>query len=285
MRRGRCGAGPSPAASVQTTNVHRLLIRPGAIGDCILSLPELESARASYTEVWVPRPVVPLIQFADRVRAIADTGLDLISIADDPRSNACLRDLASFDSIYSWYGSNRAEFRGAVSHLPFTFFPALPINVRAEGAVQAMPVPRITVPAVSIENFAVIHPFSGSAKKNWPLDLYRDLARRLNMPVKWCAGPRADEALSERDSFDNAVHIENLYDLAAWLAAARVYVGNDSGITHLAAAVGVPVVAIFLSTDPRVWAPRGNRVSVLENPDVDHVLAAVAATARPPFCD
>ena len=303
MIRGRCGAEPCPAANVQTTSVHRLLIRPGAIGDCILSLPELESARADdkalrvpraprsdaenksrrtqlcadNLEVWVPRPLVRLIQFADRVRAIPDTGLDLIGVADDPRSNACLRELALFDSIYSWYGSNRPEFRDAVRHLPFTFFPALPINVTRP--------PRITVPAVPIENFAVIHPFSGSAKKNWPLDLYRDLALRLNMPVKWCAGPSADEALSESDSLGDAVRIADLYDLACWLAAARVYIGNDSGITHLAAAVGVPVVAIFLSTDPQVWAPRGDRVSVLENPDVDHVLAAVAATARPPFCD
>jgi heptosyltransferase-3 len=283
--------------------VRRLLIRPGAIGDCILSLPELESARAGdkehsvpraprsdaedqsrgpalcadYTEVWVPRPLVPLIQFADRVRAIPDTNLDLIGIVQDPRTESCLAELASFDSIYSWYGSNRPEFRDAVGHLPFTFFPALPIHITRP--------PRIAVPAVPIENFAVIHPFSGSAKKNWPLDLYRDLALRLNMPVKWCAGPRADEAPTGNDSLDDAVRIENLYDLATWLVAARVYIGNDSGITHLAAAVGVPVVAIFLSTDPRVWAPRGDRVSVLENPNVDHVLAAVAAVARPPFRD
>ncbi len=268
--------------------MRRLLIRPGAIGDCILALPELESARADdkahraplcadYVEVWVPRPIVPLIQFADRVRAIADTSLDLVGVVEDPRTESCLRELASFNSIYSWYGSNRPEFREAVRHLPFTFFPALPINF-------TLP-PRITVPAVPIEDFAVIHPFSGSPKKNWPLDLYRDLAAglqtRLNMPVKWCAGPRADEALSENDSLDDAVRIADLYDLAAWLAAARVYIGNDSGITHLAAATGVPVVAIFLSTDPRVWAPRGERVIVLENPTVDQVLTAVATIARP----
>jgi ADP-heptose:LPS heptosyltransferase len=58
------------------------------------------------------------------------------------------------------------------------------------------------------------------------------------------------------------VRIENLYELACWLASARLYIGNDSGITHLAAAVGTPVLALFGPTDPDVWAPRGANVRV-----------------------
>jgi ADP-heptose:LPS heptosyltransferase len=42
-----------------------------------------------------------------------------------------------------------------------------------------------------------------------------------------------------------------------------VYIGNDSGISHLAAAAGAPVVALFGPTDPAVWAPRGPRVRIL----------------------
>ncbi len=42
-----------------------------------------------------------------------------------------------------------------------------------------------------------------------------------------------------------------------------MYIGNDSGISHLAAAVGTPVVAIFLDSDPLIWAPRGRHVQVL----------------------
>src|SRR5580704_19151252 len=102
--------------------MRRLLIRPGAIGDVILSLPALESARAEYTEIWAPRAVLPLIRFADRTRAIADTGLDLVGVVDYARVPA----LEAFDSIYSWYGARHQEFRDAVAHLPFTFFAALP---------------------------------------------------------------------------------------------------------------------------------------------------------------
>jgi len=253
-----------------------LLIRPGAIGDCILSFPGLEAASlkspADHTELWAPRPILPLIQFADRTRAIPDTGLDLVGVAEGPRATACLRDLQSFDSIYSWYGSNHPAFRDAVSHLPFTFFPAQPINV--------VGTPRIHVPPRPIENFAVIHPFSSSPKKNWPLDSFRDIAGRINItlqiPVKWCVGP--EEHLD--DSSDKPVRIDNLYHLACWLATARLYIGNDSGISHLAAAVGVPTIAIFMTTDPLVWAPRGDHVTILETPSVNDVLAAASKSAR-----
>jgi heptosyltransferase-3 len=233
----------------------RLLIRPGAIGDCILSLPALEAARADYTEVWAPRAVLPLIRFADRTRAIADTGLDLVGVLPDARVPA----LHSFDSIYSWYGTRHPEFREAVRHLPFTFFPALPPSPRG--------VPRIPVPDSPRGDFAVIHPFSGGPKKNWPLENFRALAARLPVAVKWSAGP--DELL------DGAVRFDDLYQLGGWLSTARVYVGNDSGISHLAAAVGTPVVAIFTCTDPRIWAPRGACVTVLENPSLDDACRAV----------
>ena len=232
----------------------RLLIRPGAIGDCILALPELEAARADYTEVWAPRAVLPLIRFADRTRAIADTGLDLVGVAPGAQVLA----LQSFDSIYSWYGTQHSEFRDAVRHLPFTFFPALPPS--AQG------VPRIPMPAAIAGDFAVVHPFSGGSKKNWPLENFRALAARLPVTVKWSAGP--DELL------DDAVRFDDLYELGCWLSTARVYVGNDSGISHLAAAVGTPVVAIFTCTDPRIWAPRGAHVTALENPSLEEACCA-----------
>jgi ADP-heptose:LPS heptosyltransferase len=240
--------------------MRRLLIRPGAIGDVILSLPALEAARAAYTEVWAPRPVLPLIRFADRTRAIADTGLDLVGVLPGARVPA----LETFDSIYSWYGSNREEFRDAVRHLPFTFFPALPPP--PEG------IPVIPVPRVLRGDFAVIHPFASSPKKRWPLENFRAVAARLDMPVQWCAGPE--------EYLPGARRFADLYQLACWLASARVYIGNDSGIAHLAAAAGVPVVAIFLATDPAIWAPRGGHCCALQSPQPGDVIAAVRRLRR-----
>lgn len=240
--------------------LRRLLIRPGAIGDVIVSLPALEHLRTSYTEVWAPSAVVPLIRFADRVRPIASTGIDLVGITEPP-----LAAFEHFDSIVSWYGSRRPDFREAVAHLPFTFHAALPSGgahavdfyARQAGAPDGL-VPRIDCPR-SDGGFIAVHTSSGSPAKNWPLDNFHALG------------------------LDNAwfvTHHDSLYDLACRLASARAYVGNDSGITHLAAAVGTPVVAIFLGSDPRVWAPRGPRVTVLVEPTVDEVRRAVLDSAR-----
>jgi heptosyltransferase-3 len=262
--------------------LRRLLIRPGAIGDCILSLPALECLRSEYTEVWVRSEVVPLIGFADQVRSIASTGIDRVGLDGIDPSPELVARLRSFDSIVSWYGSNRREFRDQMHQLgvPIRFLDALP---PAGGTVHAadffleqagcsgFAVPRIQCPPRPAGDFAVIHPFSGSPRKNWPLERYRELARRVEMPVRWCAGPE--------EQLDDAVRIDHLYELACWLGTARLYIGNDSGITHLAAATGAPLVAIFFATDPVVWAPRGELVRVVSgNSDdisVDQVLNAV----------
>ena len=148
--------------------------------------------------------------------------------------------------------------------LPFTFLEALPAEstglhatdfyleqVRQIAECRSDGIPRIEC-AVQREDYAVIHPFSGSARKNWPLEKFRALAGEAGArdAGKWCAG-------EEDPPLAGAVRIDDLYELACWLAKARLYIGNDSGITHLAAAVGTPVLALFGPTDPDVWAPRG----------------------------
>jgi ADP-heptose:LPS heptosyltransferase len=75
------------------------------------------------------------------------------------------------------------------------------------------------------------------------------------------------------------VRIDDLYELAVWLATARVYIGNDSGITHLAAAVGTPVIALFGPTDPRIWVPRGRDVCVIARPVIEDTEVGEVAAA------
>ena len=249
--------------------MRRLIIRPGGIGDLIVSLPALEFLRTEYLEVWVAGPNVPLVRFAGRVRPIASTGIDLLGVTDPPER--LLRELMGFDEIVSWYGANRPEFRELTASLslPFTFHRALPIaDCIVEAGLHAtdfylrqVRAPLGGIPVIPCEstreNFAVIHPFSGSARKNWPLEKFRAVARGLEqrMPVHWCAG-------EEDPPLGGAVRIADLYELACWLGKAQLYIGNDSGITHLAAAVGTPVLALFGPTDPAVWAPRGPHVRV-----------------------
>ena len=252
--------------------MRRLVIRPGAIGDFIVSLPAVACLQTESFEVWTTArmvPLFPLVPVEGRVRAISATGLDLLGITEAPAG--LIEALREFDSIISWYGANRPEFRETVAALglPFTFLEALPPEgvglhatdfyleqVRGIADHRSDGIPRIEC-RVERGDYAVIHPFSGSARKNWPLAKFRALAEKLErvMPVKWCAG-EDDPPLA------GAVRIDNLGELACWLAKARMYIGNDSGITHLAAAVGTPVLALFGPTDPEVWAPRGPHVRV-----------------------
>ncbi len=267
--------------------VRRLVIRPGAIGDFIVSLPAIESLRDGYLEVWARAPNVPLARLADRARSIESTGLDLLGITEpDPRLLEALR---GFDGIVSWYGSNRPEFRALTASLglPFTFLPALP----PDGAMHAADfylasvrkihgktgldgVPRIPCPPLPHRG-AVIHPFAASRAKRWPMERFRELARELErrMPVCWCAGPE--------DELPGALRIPDLYELAVRLAGARVFIGNDSGISHLAAAAGTPVVVLFGPTDPSVWAPRGPDVRVCAKPSLDAITVAEVLAAIP----
>lgn len=239
------------------------------MGDCIVSLPALEALRGDYTEVWTTARNRSLIRFADRVEAISSTGLDLLELPEIEARPGLVERLRGFDSIVSWYGSNRAAFRerGRALHLPFTFFPALPESgagchavdfylrqAESIGGAAAHIVPRIACEAEARE-IAVIHPFSGSPRKNWPLERFRAVARmmeRAGLAVVWTAGPE--------EELDGAVRVEDLYELGRLIASARVYLGNDSGISHLAAAVGTATVALFGPTDPAVWEPRGRRV-------------------------
>lgn len=250
--------------------MRRLIIRPGAIGDCILSLPALQHLTASYTEIWSPSTVIPLIQFADRVASIASTGIDRIGLnSDECIPPPLLQRLQDFDEIVSWYGTKRPDFRSTLESagVPCVFHNALPETDSRLHAIDffcsqvGAPLglsPRIQVPNRPRRRTIVIQPFSGSSLKNWPLENYRELARLLPLPVEWLAGP--DEVL------DGAHRFENLLELAQWLSVAMLYIGNDSGITHLAAAVRMPVIALFRSTNPAIWAPRGpNARSVLSN--------------------
>lgn len=218
----------------------------------------------------------------DSVRSLASTGLDLVGVGDLEIPSTLKERLQTFDAIVSWYGANRSSFRDALmglgvpcefhAALPPAHFPGHAVDFFA-AQVGAPPglVPRIDAQPLPSRETVVIHPFSGSPRKNWPLISYAALARLLPLETEWVCGPE--------EQLPDATRLDNLADLAAWIAAARLYIGNDSGITHLAAAVGVPVIATFGPSSPQTWSPRGKNVTVLhadplETLDARDVLAA-----------
>ena len=117
----------------------------------------------------------------------------------------------------------------------------------------------------------VLHPGSGSRKKAWKVNSFVHWRRNcIEMIVLRFLCPSALLTHKSKKTtlmafLQDSIPLHNLPldELAAILKQCDLYVGNDSGITHLAAAVGTPVVALFGPTDPRVWGPRGKHVSIL----------------------
>lgn len=110
----------------------------------------------------------------------------------------------------------------------------------------------------------ILHPGAGAGWKRWPAQHFGAVARVLRERgnnVGLVAGPADEEAVEEAVAHSGPLPIirtDSIRHLTGILSRARLFVGNDSGITHLAAATGVPTLALFGPTDPACWAPLGN---------------------------
>jgi heptosyltransferase-3 len=117
--------------------------------------------------------------------------------------------------------------------------------------------------------FLALHPGSGSPAKNWPAERFVALARELQpgRPTLLVLGP-AEAGLEHLDDPPTVVARNlPLRVLGALLSRAGLFVGNDSGVSHLAAAAGGAVCALYGPTDPAVWAPVGARVRCVRAPN------------------
>ena len=131
------------------------------------------------------------------------------------------------------------------------------------------PIPRLSVgPNLKRPSCLGFHMGSGSARKNWPIERWIELTESLDglFDDFLLVGGEADNELVRE--FCSRCRIRrlrsllnaNLSELSLALNECRFFVGHDTGVTHLAAAVGTPTVALFGATDPAVWAPLGEHV-------------------------
>jgi ADP-heptose:LPS heptosyltransferase len=125
--------------------------------------------------------------------------------------------------------------------------------------VERQPVPRARLfaeRARSLRPYAVLHPFAATSEKTWPPERFIAVAdhleRRQGLEPVFLAGPGADVRPFERFRIIAGAH---LGDVKSLLAGASLFIGNDSGPAHMAAAFGVPVVVLFGPSDPVIWAP------------------------------
>jgi ADP-heptose:LPS heptosyltransferase len=117
---------------------------------------------------------------------------------------------------------------------------------------------------------ALLHPGAGSPRKRWPLENFLALAQRLRArgwQTGFMIGPAEDDLLPALEgSGEAAFRPRDPLELIARLRVASAYIGNDSGVSHLAAWAGVPSIVIFGPSDPARWRPRGRAVEIVRPP-------------------
>jgi len=218
---------------------------------------------------WKTAALPDFLKRADQVLIVGQEGSRPLAERLSVRLSAKVRLLRSFPPP-DYAGSHAFEFISAQLRtlgLPCGkgFLSLVPPESEMTAAKELVKQRGIT------EKPVLIHPGSGGRKKIWPLANWRDLlhwiTRELSLPVLLSVGP-ADECLRELTEKLSGEGITVIRDvsqarLAALIARCRLYVGSDSGVSHLAAAVGVPSVVAFGPTDPEVWAPRGEWVRVV----------------------
>ena len=130
--------------------------------------------------------------------------------------------------------------------------------------------------------YAVLHPFASQPDKTWPADRFHAVADHLKRHFELepiFIGTAGDD-LSRFHPY-RTIAGAPLSAIKSLLQRAMLFVGNDSGPAHMAAAFGVPVIAIFGSSDPDIWGPWRTTAEILRHPagiekvTVDDAVAAL----------
>lgn len=272
-----------------------LVIRSGAVGDFVLTTPVIASLRSAY-----PGARLAVCGNPDRVVLISDLIDDMQDINDAAwapffnRNSAPTGDLArqisSTDLIVNFLPDADDVFsqnlRSLTAGTVLSYSPhpledgSIHIVDHLLAAICPLDIETTTQPIVSfadsiglpddiITPYAVMHPGSGGMNKIWPLERFAEVSQELakGLQVVVSVGPADEHITSGMKHLLPDIQIvgpQTLPQLASFLQTASLYIGNDSGPSHIAAAVGTPTVAIFGPTDSRIWSPRGQKVSIVE---------------------
>ena len=276
-----------------------LVIRGGALGDFLLTLPVLRALRetSAHLEILGYPSFVQLAREGGLVHAGRSieygpmAGFFARGAVQDP----ALRDyLGSFDIVLSYLYDPDGIFAGNLQAAGARRIVQGPHKPAGQAhAIDELSAPlrelavtchekdiRLSLPATAARRpIIALHPGSGSRMKNWAAANWHELAGKMlaTYPQVHLAviGGEADQAelesLAGLRRSDRVEFWENLPlpALARNLGAAGGYLGHDTGISHLAAVLGVPSLLLFGPTDPAVWAPPHGFVQVLRSPGND----------------
>jgi heptosyltransferase-3 len=297
------------------------VVRAGGLGDTVLLLPclqmlhaELPDARLTLVGSAWGEALRPLVPFPLHTARFDSPRLAPLFAAPATEDSSGI--FSASDGVILYTEDPSSHFvRNAMRHCrgPVIVWPATTIrNIHAAAHyaraiarhpidVRDLPRPELRPPpdrgpwarnwldarfGTGVRPMAV-HPGSGGRRKCWPPPQFADLIGRLGIPTTLIEGPADREPCEEvaarlhaTPPLARAAGLP-LPSLAALLHECCLYVGNDSGVSHLAAALGTPTVAVVGPTDPVVWGPLGRRVTAIQPgpgtawPTTEAVLAAI----------
>jgi heptosyltransferase III len=278
-----------------------LVLRGGALGDFIVTLPALAALRkkwpaarielvgnAAAAEIARARGLLDAVHSQHEARWSALFGAD-------PLPSDLVLWLRDFDLVISYWPDPDREL---AAHFPIhaeqTFLSAAAMPARAPAAahyceplrrlgidpenfsfhLDPLEAPRTSkwkpaAPAQDSDGCIAIHPGSGSKAKNWPCDRWQEIISNLPSPVLLILGEAEIESWNAylkdvvRDRRIRLAVNLPFEELIRELSRCAGFVGHDSGISHLAAACGLPCLLLFGPTDPSMWAPPFPSVRVL----------------------
>lgn len=284
-----------------------LVIRGGAVGDFILTIPAIRLIRENIPDVHLEvlgyEPIIMLAKeagLAEEIRSLEHASMARLFAPGAAVDSALVDYLKTFNLIVSYLYDPDGYFKGNLERIGVKTFLEMPHRVEAgkgHAAVQlAQPLEKLAMflddaaeyskldfksPSLSdvAENLPLlaIHPGSGSLLKNWPIERWLSFGSEVKgVKLALITG----EAERERGMTDAFLKSWQGLDYSHWdqlplpelgrrLSRCSGFIGHDSGISHLAAACGLPCLLFFGPTDPATWAPPSPKVEVFVEPSGD----------------
>ena len=270
---------------------------PGALGDFICLLPAIHAlGKEAQVDIFAKAEFAEIVSQNFQIRTLECYEINRLFVvggASEPR----VRDFFStYKRIYSWMASGQPVFAGELAAAApgrarlFAFRGPNPATHQAEYYLSCLGLSidreqGAGIPlrsdalrwseefcnrhALNNKSVLILSPGSGAREKNWPVEYFATVARwwrkRTCGEVIVLLGPVEEERRGFDLLVDEFIPARNLRlaQVAALLCRGDVYLGNDSGITHLAAFLGRPTVAVFGPSEAMRWAPRGPKVLLL----------------------
>jgi heptosyltransferase-2 len=289
-----------------------LVIRGGAIGDFILTLPAIAALRRNFPDAYLEVLGYPHIAqlalaggLVDRVESIGSRALAGFFARNGELAEELVDYFSEFDLIVSYLYDPDQIFRTNVGrctraqfitgpHRPHErstihatqlylkplehlgIFDADPVPRLRMGVDSATPSPPLFRNAEANERVLALHPGSGGEHKNWPeakwAELLQNLINETSFNLLLVGGEAEGERLQRLGAALPPARVRvaqsrPLAELAKMLQQCAGFIGHDSGISHLAAAVGLPGLILWGDTTEEIWRPPSERMILIRHPD------------------